>query len=101
MTPTYPKFELSFIPGISVTTMNLFNKRTDVAYYEVGVFTADWEPVPFVSQYKVIPMKYLDTITFDVYVNNDALRTVEYICSQSKLKLGTTVTSKICSRIKL
>jgi len=100
MTPTYPKFEISFMPGVSVTTMNLFNKRKDVAYYEIGVFTDKWKPVPFVSQYTVIPMKYLDTISFDVYVSNDALRSVEYICSQSKVNVRTTVTSKICSRIK-
>lgn len=100
MTPTYPKFSLSFMPGISVTTMNIFNKRTDVSYYEIGVFTDEWEPVPFVSQYKVIPLKYLDTISFDIYVSNQAISSVEYICSISQMKLGTTVSSKICSRVK-
>ena len=100
MTPTYPKFELSYMTGISVTTMNIFNKRKDVSYYEIGVFTSKWEPVAFVSQYRILPMKYLDRLSFDVYVSNTALSSVEYICSVSQLKIGTTVSSKICSRVK-
>jgi len=100
MTPTYPKFTASFMAGISVTTLNLFNKRKDVAYYEIGVFTDEWEPVPFVSQYTVIPMEYLDTISFDVYVSNLSVDSVEYICSVSQIQAGATVSSKICSRIK-
>jgi len=100
MTPTYPIFTDSFMAGISVTTMNLFNKRTDVSYYEIGVFTKEWEPIPFVSQYTVIPMEYLDTVAFDVYVSNLSLGSVEYICSVSQLAVGSTVSSKICSRVK-
>ena len=100
MTPTYPVFSKSFMAGISVTTLSLFNKRQDVAYYEIGVFTDEWEPVPFVSQYNVIPMSYLDTVEFEVYVRNTSLSSVEYICSVSQLRVGTTVASKICSRVK-
>jgi len=100
MTPTYPTFSKSFMDGISVATLNIFNKRMDVSYYEIGVFTDEWEPVPFVSQYTVIPMKYLDTVSFDVYVTNRSLDSVEYICSVSQVQYGATVTSKICSRVK-
>ena len=100
MTPTYPVFTDSFMAGVSVTTMNLFNKRTDVSYYEIGVFDDEWEPIPFVSQYTIIPMEYLDTLAFDVYVSNLSLGSVEYICSVSQVKAGATVSSKICSRIK-
>ena len=100
MTPTYPVFTESFMAGISVTTLNLFNKRTDVSYYEIGVFDDEWEPIPFVSQYTIIPMEYLDTLAFDVYVSNLSLGSVEYICSVSQVQAGATVSSKICSRIK-
>jgi|TARA_R110000765_G_scaffold2845_2_gene8830 hypothetical protein len=100
MTPTYPVFKGSYISGVSVTTMNLFNKRRDIAFYEIGVFTAEWEPIPFVSKYTIIPMKYLDTVEFDIYVSNASLAAVEYICSVSKLNIKTTVSSKICSRVK-
>ena len=100
MTPTYPTFTDSFMTGISVTTLNIFNKRKDVSYYEIGVFTDQWEPIPFVSQYTVIPMEYLDTVSFDVYVSNLSLGSVEFICSVSQMQAGSTVSSKICSRIK-
>ena len=100
MTPTYPTFTKSFMAGISVTTLNIFNKRKDVSYYEIGVFTDEWEPIPFVSEYTIIPMKYLDTVSFDVYVSNLSLGSVEYICSVSQIQAGATVSSKICSRIK-
>ena len=96
MTPTYPTFSKSFMTGISVTTLNIFNKRKDVSYYEIGVFTKEWKPIPFVSEYTVIPMKYLDTVSFDVYVSNLSLNSVEYICSVSHLKEGNTVSSNIC-----
>jgi len=100
MLPTYPTFTQSFMAGISVTTLSIFNKRKDVSYYEIGVFTDEWEPIPFVSQYTVIPMKYLDTVSFDIYVSHLSLDSVEYICSVSQLDLGATVSSKICSRVK-
>ena len=100
MTPTYPVFTESFMAGISVTTLNLFNKRTDVSYYEIGVFDDRWEPIPFVSEYTIIPMKYLDTLAFDIYVSNLSLGSVEYICSVSQIQAGVTVSSKICSRVK-
>lgn len=100
MTPTYPVFKGSYMGGVSVTTMSLFNKREDVSYYKIGVFTSEWEPVRFVSKYNVIPMGYLESVDFDIYVHNSALDSVEYICSVSKLRTGTTVSSKICSRVK-
>jgi len=100
MTPTYPTFSKSFMAGISVTTLNIFNKRKDVSYYEIGVFDDQWEPIPFVSEYTVIPMLYLDTVSFDVYVSNLSLGSVEYICSVSQVQAGATVSSKICSRVK-
>ena len=100
MTPTYPKFTQSYMGGVSVTTMSLFNKRKDVSYYKIGVFTDEWKPVAFVSQYAVIPMLYLDTVSFDVYVATQTLSSVEYICSISQLRAGATIESKICSRVK-
>lgn len=100
MTPTYPKFTQSYMGGVSVTTMSLFNKRKDVSYYKIGVFTDEWKPVAFVSQYAVIPMLYLDTVSFDVYVATHTLSSVEYICSISQLRAGATIESKICSRVK-
>ena len=59
MTPTYPKLEPSHLDGVYKTTMEMFNKREDVSYYEIGVFDKDKNPIPFVSSYKIIKMEII------------------------------------------
>jgi len=104
MTPTYPKWKMSFIPSAKMTTMQVFNKRSDVQWYEIGVFDKEWQPIPFVTRYKIINIKYLHRVRFDVYVNDKNAKVVEYICSTSKLRgnddFKPIVESKICSRFK-
>ena len=104
MTPTYPKLEPSHLDGLYKTTMQMFNKRADVEYYEIGVFDKDFRPVPFVTSYTILKIKYLGHVTFDVYIRKvDADRAL-YICSRSKLRKDssarTAVASSICSKIK-
>lgn len=104
MVPTYPKLEPAFVDGLYKTTMTMFNKRPEVEYYEIGVFTQDWEPIKFVSNYKVYKIPYLSTVSFDIYVRSEDRYRVTYICSVSKLRKSTTprtaVSSKICSKVK-
>ena len=104
MVPTYPKLVPSYMQGLKKTTMTMFNKRAEVEYYEIAVFTADWEPVKFVSSYKVMKIPYLSTVTFDIYVRDEDAKKVTYICSQSKLRkeelTRTAVSSRICSKVK-
>ncbi len=104
MTPTYPKWKMSFIPSAKMTTMQVFNKRSDVQWYEIGVFDKEWQPIPFVTRYKIINIKYLHRVRFDVYVNDKNAKVVEYICSTSKLRgnddFKPIVESRICSRFK-
>ena len=104
MTPTYPKWKMSFIPSAKMTTMQVFNKRSDVQWYQIGVFDKDWQPIPFVTRYKIINIKYLKRVKFDVYVNEENAKLAEYICSTSKLRgnddFKPIVESKICSRFK-
>lgn len=104
MVPTYPKLEPSFMDGLYKTTMTMFNKRPEVDYYEIGVFTADWEPIPFVSNYKVFKIPYLSTVSFDIYIRKQDKEKVVYICSKSKLRKQnnstTAVSSRICSKVK-
>ena len=104
MTPTYPKWKMSFIPTAKMTTMQIFNKRKDVQWYQIGVFDKEWKPIPFVTRYKIINIKYLHRVKFDVYVNEENAKVVEYICSTSKLRgnddFKPIVESKICSRFK-
>jgi len=104
MTPTYPKWKMSFIPSAKMTTMQVFNKRSDVQWYQIGVFDKEWQPIPFVTRYKIINIKYLKRVEFDVYVNEENAKLAEYICSTSKLRgnddFKPIVESKICSRFK-
>ena len=104
MTPTYPEWKMSFIPSAKMTTMQVFNKRSDVQWYKIGVFDKEWKPIPFVTRYKIINIKYLHRVKFDVYVNEENAKVAEYICSTSKLRgnddFKPIVESKICSRFK-
>lgn len=104
MVPTYPKLEPAYVDGLYKTTMTMFNKRPEVEYYEIGIFTKDWKPIKFVSNYKVYKIPYLSTVSFDIYVRSEDRYRVTYICSVSKLRKSTAprtaVSSKICSKVK-
>lgn len=104
MTPTYPKFKDSFMDGLLVTEMEIFNKRSDVSYYEIGVFDKDFQPIPFVSSFTVYEVNYLKKVKFEVYIRLKDEPQVTYICSRSRVLeqkvSNTSVTSTICSKIK-
>ena len=104
MTPTYPKWKYSYMDDLLVTRMEIFNKRSDVEYYELGVFDKDWRPIPFVSQYTILNIKYLERVEVDVYIREIDKFNAEYICSRSKMKTedlkSSSISSKICSRFK-
>lgn len=104
MTPTYPKWKMSEIEGIKKTTMEMFNKRADVQWYQIGIFDKEWESIPFVTRYKILNIDYLSHVKFDVYINESNSKKAEYICSTSKLRGNNSskpiVESKICSRFK-
>lgn len=104
MTPTYPKLTPSHLDNVYKTTMEMFNKRADVEYYEIGVFDKEWKPVPFVSSYTIIKLKYLGHVSFDIYIRKDDVSRAEYVCSLSKLRTDNTkrtaISSRICSRFK-
>jgi hypothetical protein len=101
MTPTYPKWKVSYIEGVESTTMEMFNRRQDVEWYEIGIFNKEWKPVPFVTSYKILNLKYLSQVKFKVYISSSNVDKAEYICSTSKLRGDSMmVSSKICSRFK-
>lgn len=103
-TPTYPRFEPSYVDGILQTKMKIFNKRNDVEYYELDVYDKDWNPIDFGANEKVFHLSYLETKYLDVYIRKSDSDKVTYICTSSKLiakKESTTlISSKICSKIK-
>ena len=104
MTPTYPKLMPSHLDQVYKTTMEMFNKRQDVEYYEIGVFDKEWNPIPFVTSYQIIRLKYLGHVSFDIYIRKADVSRAEYVCSKSKLRKDdntrTAVSSRICSRFK-
>jgi len=104
MTPTYPKWVPSHVQGVYKTTMEMFNKRKDVEWYEIGVFDEKWKPVNFVTSYRLFNMPYLSHVKFDVYVATPDVAIATYICSKSKLRevreQKTMVSSRVCSKFK-
>jgi hypothetical protein len=84
--------------------MEMFNKREDVEFYEIGVFDENWNAIPFVTSYNIIKLRYLGHVAFDVYIRKDDVSRAEYICSKSKLRKDgntkTAVSSRICSKFK-
>jgi hypothetical protein len=104
LTPTYPKMRPAYVDGVLVTTMDIWNRRTDVEYYEIEVFNKYWEPLPFASQDKIIKINYLQKKQFNVYIKSEHGSKAVYICTTSKLLredvLSTGVKSRICSKIK-
>lgn len=104
MVPTYPSLEPSYMDGLYKTTLTVFNKRKEVQYYEIGVFTSEWDPIPFVSKYKIYKIPYLSTVSFEIFIRKTDSDRAVYICSKSKLRKEdvalTGISSKICSKIK-
>ena len=104
MTPTYPKLKPSHMAGVSKVTMEMFNKRADVEFYEIGVFDKDFNSIPFVSTYRILNIKYLDHVTFDVYIRDVDRDRATYVCSKSKLRKDDSaraaISSRICSKFK-
>ena len=104
MTPAYPKLVPSHVSGVYKASLEMFNRRADVQFYEIGVFEDNWKPVPFVSAYKVINLDYLGHVKFDVYIREEDVKYATYVCSMSKLRgepaKAPVVSSRICSKLK-
>lgn len=102
--PTYPKFENSFVEGVVYTKMELFNKRKEIGFYELGVFDADWNTIAFATESKIVRVNYLETKYINIYIKKEDLKRAVYICTESKIKKediqATSIASKICSKIK-
>ena len=104
MTPTYPTWSISGVEGVKKTTMQIWNSRKDVSFYEVGVFNNKWKPIPFVTAYKIIKIDYLSKVNFDIYIRTQDIVEATYVCSLSKLRSNneskTLLATRICSKFK-
>ena len=102
-TPTYPVFEKSRYEGVVVTTMNIFNKRSDARFYEIGLYDKDWNPIPFASKSRIVEVPYLSQQKIDIYVNEKHCDFLEYVCTTSRLVKSETsssgINTKICSKV--
>jgi hypothetical protein len=107
--PTYPKLEMSHIPNVFTTQMRLFNTRSDVAYYKIQVFDAEWEKVPFALSTTTVAthtvhVPFQSRKKIDIYIRSTESSRAVYVCSKSRpLKVAVTKTmlySRICSKIK-
>lgn len=104
MTPSYPKFEQSYLEGIYSADFMLFNRRNDVSFYEISVFDDNWAPIPFAATTSILKAAYLEKVPFVVYIRKKDLNSVTYICTSSKLAKITiempAISSRICSKVK-
>ena len=104
MLPTYPRLTPSYVDDVMTVKMRMFNKRQDVQWYEIGVFDSKWEPVDFVTGYRILKVDYLSHVRFDVYIRRNDAPKAKYICSQSKLRRedyqGAVIASRICSKFR-
>ena len=104
MTPTYFEVRPSSFKKICLTEFTLFNRRSDVSFYEVKVYDKDWNELPFSTADRIVQMKYAEKKTIPVYVRERDAEAITYICTESRLlkdSVGSTgVTSRICSKKK-
>jgi hypothetical protein len=103
MTPAYPELRNSYMPEVKQLNLKLFNRRSDVLYYEISVFDKEWEQIPFASTERIFKVNYLDRKSFTVFIRDRDVNSVGYVCTRSKLLKGggpTVVSSKICSKVK-
>ena len=103
MTPAYPEFRPSYIVGVSKTKMHLFNKRSDANFFEISVYDQVWKSIPFASNNKIIEVRHTRKKSFDVYIKDEDLNRVTYICTTSKLlkqKNVPLISTEICSKVK-
>jgi hypothetical protein len=104
MTPAYPKLVSSHVAGVKKASLQMFNRRSDVDFYEIGVFTQEWAPISFVSSYRIFRLDYLKRVNVDVYIADENVSKATYVCSISKLRPDvnklTAVSSRICSKLQ-
>lgn len=104
LTPTYPELRMSYIDGVYQTTMQLFNRREEVEYYEISVYDSEWNKIPFASKSRIYHVTNLQTITFDVFIREADKDKAVYICSRSRIlkneQAATVISSRVCSKIK-
>ena len=103
MTPAYPELHQSSVSQIMQADLSLFNARDDVEYFAISVLDADWKPIAFASAQRVMHVAPGGRKDFEVYIRQDDVPRVVYLCTTSMLRAGqednAIVSSRICSRL--
>lgn len=105
-TPAYPELRASWMAGVWMTELKLFNKRKEISYYEFSVYDKDWKSVKFATPQRIQKVPYLVTENIEIYIKDEDVQAAEYICSTSKIvknkggAFGQVISSRICSKIK-
>lgn len=103
-TPTYPELRPSHVQGVYAVDMKLFNARQDITYYEISVWDADWNKLPFAAEMRILPIDYLGRRDITIYIREADRDNVTYICSKSKIvsngEAQSSISSRVCSKIK-
>ena len=84
MSPTYLQFDPSYIDNVLKTSIEVFNRREDVNYYEIEVYDKDRNPISFDTDAKVVNIKYLEKKSIDVYIRQSDKDRVVYVCTLSR-----------------
>ena len=103
MTPAYPELHQSSVSQIMQADLSLFNARDDVEYYAISVLDAEMNPVVFASAQRVMHVPPGGRQDFEIYIREDDVARVVYVCTTSMLRAGqednAIVSSRICSRL--
>ena len=103
MTPAYPKLHQSAMAQIMQADLSLFNARDDVEYYAISVLDAEMNPIVFASAPRVMHVPTGGRQDFEIYVREDDVARVVYVCTTSMLRAGqednAIISSRICSRL--
>jgi hypothetical protein len=104
LTPTYFESKPSLYQNVRSVEMLLFNRRSDISYYELSAFDGDWNPIKFASKENIIKLKYLERKTIEIYFREVDLEKLTYICTKSLIlkseMKSTGISSRICSKKK-
>lgn len=102
--PTYPELRPSFIEGVMVADLELFNKRENVEWYQIDVFDQNWNPISFATSEKIFNVPYLKRKKFQVFVREKDAESATYVCTRSRLRKNdfqdSGIASRICSKFK-
>lgn len=79
----------------------MFNRRSDINYYQIEVYDADWNEIPFAASERIIKMNYLQRMSLEIFIKAEDYDRVTYICTRSKILKGggpSVIASNICSK---